>query len=153
MLTYKETGNDTPYDSDLQAMGRSNLKIKTSNGLSPEMFPEYITDLEYFYVSAPRPGYMARFIVAEDDSAFPYWPISPNDFGGQYGASNNGDLPGDIYRLLGGVVVRPNGGTPMYAGYQSSAFILPKGSNNNRIIGPGDEDLPSPDGKPARFSW
>jgi hypothetical protein len=28
---------------------------------------------------------------------------------------------------------------------------LPKGTNNNRVIGPGDEDLPSPDGKPARF--
>jgi len=39
----------------------------------------------------------------------------------------------------------------MYAGYQASAFILPKGTNNNRIVGPGDEDLPSPDGKPARF--
>jgi hypothetical protein len=39
----------------------------------------------------------------------------------------------------------------MYGGYQASAFILPKGSNNNRIVGPGDEDLPSPDGKPARF--
>jgi hypothetical protein len=39
----------------------------------------------------------------------------------------------------------------MYAGYQASAFILPKGTNNNRVIGPGDEDLPSPDGVPARF--
>lgn len=151
VLTYEEKNNSTPYDPALQDIGRSNLRIRTSNGLSPEMFPEYITDMAYFYASAPRPGLMGRFIVAQDNVVFPYWPTSPNDFGGQYGASNNGDLPGDIYRLLGGVVLRPKEQTPEYAGYQASAFILPKGSNNNRVIGPGDEDLPSPDGKPARF--
>jgi len=80
-----------------------------------------------------------------------YWSTSPNSFGGQYGVSNNGDLPGDIYRLLGGVVLQPQGKPPKFSGYQASAFILPNGTNNNRIIGPGDEDLPSPDGKPARF--
>ena len=53
--------------------------------------------------------------------------------------------------LLEGVVLRPQGQTPEFSGYQASAFILPNGTNNNRIIGPGDEDLPSPDGKPARF--
>jgi hypothetical protein len=30
-------------------------------------------------------------------------------------------------------------------------LILPNALNNNRILGPGDEDLPSPNGKPARF--
>ena len=151
VLTYEEKGNRTPYNPSLQDIGRSNLRIRTSNGLSPDMFPEYITDMAYYYASAPRPGSMGRFIVAQDNAAFSYWPMSPNDFGGQYGASNNGDLAGDIYRLLGGVVLRPKGQTPLYAGYQASAFVLPKGSSNNRIIGPGEEDLPSPDGKPARF--
>jgi len=151
VLIYEVKGKDTPYDPALQGIGRSNLRIKTSNGLSPEMFPEYITDMEYFYGSAPRPGFMSRFLVAHDNSRAPYWPTSRTNFGGQIGASNNGDLPGDIYRLLGGVVLRPKGKTPAYAGYQASAFILPKGTNNNRIIGPGDEDLPSPDGNPARF--
>jgi hypothetical protein len=94
---------------------------------------------------------MGRFIVAQDNVISPYWVTSPNSFGGQYGASNNGDLPGDIYRLLGGVVLRPQGEPPKFAGYQASAFILPNGTNNNRIIGPGDADMPSPDGKPARF--
>ena len=151
VLTYEEKGINTSNDPFLQDIGRSNLGIRTSNGLSPDMFPEYITDMAYYYASAPRPGLMGRFIVAQDNAAFSYWQVSPNDFGGQYGASNNGDLPGDIYRLLGGVVLRPKDKTPMYGGYQASAFVLPKGSNNNRVIGPGDEDLPSPDGKPARF--
>ena len=151
-LIYEEKGKNTSYDSALQSTGRSNLRINTSNGLSPDMFPEYITDTAYFYASAPRPGLMGRFIVAQDNIIGPYWPTSPNSFGGQYGASNNGDLPGDIYRLLGGVVNRPKGHPPEFAGYQASAFILPNGTNNNRIIGPGDEDLPSPDGGPLDFS-
>ncbi len=150
VLTYAAKGNTT-YDKNLQSIGRSNLIIKTSNKLSPEMFPEYITDMQYYYGSAPRPGFNSRFIVSHDNIRAPYWPTSPNSFGSQIGASANGDLPGDIYRLLGGVVIRNSGQTPMYAGYQASAFILPKGTNNNRIVGPGAEDLPSPDGIPARF--
>jgi energy-coupling factor transporter ATP-binding protein EcfA2 len=132
-------------------IGRSNIIIKTSNGYSPEMFPEYITDMQYFYGSAPRPGFNSRFIVSHDNIRAPYWPTSPNSFGGQIGASNNGDLPGDIYRLIGGVVIRNKGQSSMYAGYQANAFLLPKGTNNNRIVGPGTEDLQSPDGVPARF--
>ena len=151
VLIYEVKEKNVPYDPALQGIGRSNLRIKTSNGLLPEMFPEYITDMEYFYGSAPRPGFMSRFLVAHDNTRAPYWPTSRTNFGGQIGASNNGDLPGDIYRLLGGVVLRPKGQAPAYAGYQASAFILPKGTSNNRIIGPGDEDLPSPDGNPARF--
>jgi hypothetical protein len=151
VMTYTVKGSNATYNSTLQTIGRSNIVIKTSNGLSPEMFPEYITDLQYFYGSAPRPGFNSRFIVSHDNIRAPYWPTSPNSFGGQIGASNNGDLPGDIYRLLGGVVLRNKGQSPLYAGYQASAFILAKGTNNNRIVGPGDEDLASPDGVASRF--
>lgn len=152
VLTYRFVNSTTPYDSGVQSIGRSNLKIQTSNNLSPQMFPEYITDMQYFYGSAPRPGFNSRFIVSTDNIRAPYWPTSPNSFGGEIGASANGDLPGDIYRFLGGVVVKNNNQTQtMYAGYQASGFILPQGSNHNRVIGPGDEDLPSPDGVPARF--
>jgi hypothetical protein len=151
VLTYTVNGTNSTYDSGLQTIGKTNLVIKTSNGLLPEMFPEYITDLQYYYGSAPQPGFNSRFIVAHDIIRAPYWPTSNNNFGGETGASNNGDFPGIIYRLLGGVVVRQKGQSPSYAGYQASAFILPKGTNNNRIIGPGDENLPSADGTPARF--
>jgi hypothetical protein len=118
--------------------------------LSPQMFHEYIVDRQYWYGSAPRPGFNSRFVVSTDNIRAPYWPTSPNSFGGEIGASANGDLPGDIYRFLGGVVVK-NQTAAMYAGYQANGFILPKGSNNNRVIAPGSEDLPSPDGVPARF--
>ena len=64
---------------------------------------------EYYYGAAPRPGFMGRFLVGESNVRAPYWSVSPNSFGGQIGASPNGDAPGDIYRLLGGVVLRRPG--------------------------------------------
>jgi hypothetical protein len=151
VLSYSNATNPTAYDPNIQGIGKTNIVTKTSNNLSPEMFPEFITDLQYFYGAGAQPGFNARFIVAYDYTRAPYWPTSNTNFGGQYGASNNGDMPGTIYRLLGGVVLRNKGQTPNYAGYQATAFILPKGTNNNRIIGPGDENLPGPDNTSARF--
>ena len=151
VLTYEDKNNPVPYDTKLSGIGVTNLKILTSNGYSPHLFPEYITDWMYYYGAAPRPGFMSRFIVGDNAVRAPYWPTSPNSFGGQIGASNNGDLPGDIYRLIGGVVIRRNGETPQYAGYMSSAFLLPKGTNNNRIIAPGGEDVIGATGEKARF--
>lgn len=151
VLNYETKVNPAPWDAKLQSIGISNLKLKTSNGYSPHLFPEYITDWQYYYAGAPRPGFMGRFLVAENGTRAPYWPTTSNSFGGQINASQNGDLPGDIYRLLGGVVVKDAGKTPLYAGYMSSAFILPEGSKNNRVISAGGEDLIGSNGKKARF--
>ena len=151
VLTYELKKNQEPYDNTLQSIGRTNLRILTSNGMSPHLYPEYITDFAYYYGSAPRPGFPSRFLVGEDGVQAPYWPVSNSNFGGQYGASNNGDRQGDIYRLIGGVVLRPQNGQPLYGGYMANAFILPKGTNNNRIIAPGAEELKGADGRKSRF--
>lgn len=151
VMTYEVKGEEKPWDPKLSSVGVSNLAIKTSNGYSPHLFPEFITDVEYYYGAAPRPGFMSRFLVGESTVRAPYWPTSPNSFGGQIGASANGDQPGDIYRLLGGVVRRPREGAPQFAGYIASAFILPAGTNNNRVIAPGAEDVIGPLGTKARF--
>ena len=151
VLTYQMQGDTSAWDTKLNSVGTTNLRIKTSNGYSPHLYPEYITDLEYFYGAAPRPGFMGRFIVGESNLRTPYWSVSPNSFGSQIAASSNGDAPGDIYRLIGGVVLRRAGQTPLYAGYLSSAFLLPKGSNNNRVVEAGSEDLNGPFGTQARF--
>lgn len=144
VLIYEWKDKPQPYDNTLQGIGRTNLRLVTSNGYSPHLFPEYITTWAYYYGAAPRPGFMSRFIVGEDGVRAPYWPTSPNSFGGQINASSNGDLPGDIYRLIGGVVLRQPDAKPAYAGYLASAFILPGGSGNNRVIAPGSEDVPGP---------
>jgi hypothetical protein len=154
VLNWELKVNPAPWDPRLRGLdgvGSSNLQFKTSNNYSPHLFPEYITEWNYYYAGAPRPGFMSRFLVGEDGTRAPYWPTSPNSFGGQINASPNGDVPGDIYRLLGGVVMRKAGQTPLYAGYMASAFILPKGSNNNRIVAAGTEDVPGADGSWSRF--
>jgi hypothetical protein len=151
VLIYELKQNPKPYDSRLQGIGVTNIQLRTSNGYSPHLFPEYITDWEYYYSGAPRPGFMGRFLVAEDGTRAPYWPTSPNSFGGQINASGNGDSPGDIYRLVGGVVLRDKNVAPAYAGYLASAFLLPKGSRNNRIIAAGSEELEGSDRSKARF--
>jgi hypothetical protein len=104
-LTYEtKVTNPQRNDAQLNGIGATNLQLKTSNGYSPHMFPEYITDWEYYYGAAARPGFVSRFVVGETAIRAPYWSVSPNAFGGQINASSNGDMPGDIYRLIGGVV-------------------------------------------------
>lgn len=150
-LSWASKADPTAYDPKIQPIGNTNIRLATSNGYSPHLFPEYITDWQYFYAGAPRPGFMGRFLVGETGIRAPYWPTSNSNFGGQINASNSGDMPGDIYRLLGGVVIRNQGKAPMYAGYMANAFIIPKGSNNNRVIAPGAEDLLGPNGEKARI--
>lgn len=151
VLTYQPQGDTSAWDTKLNGVGTTNLRITTSNGYSPHLYPEYITGREYYYAAAPRPGFMGRFIVGESTVRAPYWPVSPHSFGSQIGASVNGDAPGDIYRLIGGVVLRPTTQGPAYSGYIASAFLLPKGSNNNRVVAAGSEDLNGPMGTRARF--
>lgn len=151
VLIRENVGETKPWDTKLTGVGTTNLYLRTSNGYSPHLYPEYITDRQYYYGAGPRPGFMSRFLVGESTVRAPYWPVSPNSFGGQIGASPNGDLPGDIYRLLGGVVVRDAGKTPLYAGYMASAFLLPRGTKNNRVVAPGAEELIGPTGEKAKF--
>jgi hypothetical protein len=151
VLVWAAAGEDMAWDWNLAGIGTTNLMIRTSNGLSPHLFPEYVTDREYYYASAARPGFMPRFLVGESNVRAPYWSTSPNYFGGQIAASSNGDLPGDLYRLIGGVVKADQGQAAAYAGYLASAALLPRGTNDNRIIAPGAEDITGPTGAKARF--
>jgi hypothetical protein len=150
VLTWSPRGEDN-WDGSTGGIGVTNLMFRTSNGLSPHLFPEYITDREYFYASAARPGFMPRFLVGESTVRAPYWSTSPNYFGGQIAASSNGDLVGDLYRLIGGVAKRDVGQPPVYAGYLATASLLPKGTKNNRVVAPGAEDLTGSTGEKNRF--
>ena len=149
-MTYELKSNFQRDDPGMNGIGISNIQLKTSNGYSPHMFPEYITEWNYYYGSAARPGFVGRFLVGETSIRTPYWSVSPNSFGGQINASSNGDSPGDIYRLMGGVVMRPVNGQPNYAGYIASAFLLPRGTNNNRVIQAGSEELTGSTGQKSR---
>jgi len=149
-MTYETVINPQRNDAQLNTIGASNIQLTTSNGYPPHMFPEYIANWVYYYGSAARPGFMGRFLVGDSLIRTPYWPVSPNAFGSQINASPNGDSPGDIYRLMGGVVLRQADATPAYAGYIASAFLLPKGTNDNRVIAPGSEELTGSTGQLSR---
>ena len=153
VLTYVRKGETEDLKRGTLGIGYSELQFpQCEGGWDPFTHPEKIRQKGgYWYAAAPRPGFMSRFMVATNGVFAPYWPTSNTNFGGQAGASANGDMPGDIYRLLGGVVVPEKNGPPSYAGYLANAVILPAGSGNNRIISPGLEDLPGPDGKQGRF--
>lgn len=151
VLIYENKDAAEPWSNKLDDIGTTNLFVQTSNGLSPHMFPEYVTARQYYYASAARPGFMARFLVADSVTRAPYWATAPNDFGGQAGSSYNGDQPGDLYRFIGGIVKQDAGKAPAYAGYLSSGAILPKGSNNNRVVAPGSTDIIGSKGEAARF--
>lgn len=150
ILSWATKVNPAPYDPKIQGIGLTNVAIQTSNGYSPHLYPEYITDFMYFYAAAPRPGFMGRFLIGENGTRAPYWPTSSTNFGGQINSTSNGDAPGEIYRLLGGVVIRKKDQVPLYAGYMANAFILPRGSQDNRVIEPGSEDITGPTGQKAR---
>src|SRR5208337_2357634 len=66
VLTYELPGDAPPNDRQIQGIGATNVKTRTSNGLSPHLYPEYISDRAYYYAAAPRPGFPSRFLVAED---------------------------------------------------------------------------------------
>lgn len=151
-LTYDRRDRPQTYDEKIfQRFGRTNVRIRARGDFSPHLYPELIEDWAYYYAAGPRPGFSSRFSVGEDGYRFGYWQTSDTRFGNQFGASDGGDSPGDIYRLLGGVILREKGAGPLYAGYLASAFILPGGSNDNRVIRAGEEDLLGPDGSRRRF--
>ncbi|MCX6627915.1 MAG: hypothetical protein NTW28_09835, partial [Candidatus Solibacter sp.] len=51
-MTYETKVNPQRNDSQLNTIGATNLQLKTSNGYSPHMFPEFITDWAYYYGAA-----------------------------------------------------------------------------------------------------
>jgi hypothetical protein len=77
-MTCEFKKNAQRNDSALNGIGTSNLQLQISNGYSPHMFPEYITDSAYYYGAVARPGFVARFVAGETAIREPYWPVSPN---------------------------------------------------------------------------
>lgn len=55
---------------------------------------------------------------------------------------HNGDLPGDIYRFLGGAVIQDSrSDRPLYGIYSSVGIVIPSGALGNRISAPCAEPL------------
>jgi hypothetical protein len=135
-------------DGMLTAQFEDGLEVKTetANDIHPYNFPEKIKKHAYFYFSAIKPGIMARTLIADTRALFKdsYWSTSPtfNAFGRQINAGEDDDFPQDMYRFMGGVVVRDRENDKTdYGIYASCAIVIPKGSNGNRVVAPFSEPL------------
>lgn len=122
------------------------VKTETENNIHPYVFPEKIKKHAYFYFSGIRPGIIARTLVADPGAVFKdsYWATNPafNAFGRQFNASEDDDLPQDIYRLMGGFVFNDKENNRIdYGIYSSMAIVIPKGSRANRVVAPFSEPL------------
>jgi hypothetical protein len=96
----------------------------------------------YTYFSSIRPGFTAFVLASDSTPSGAYWSTSPNDFGGQFNAGANGDMPNDLYVNMAGLVYKDHArGTVDYASYVSSTVFHPKETNNDHVSAPMAEPL------------
>jgi hypothetical protein len=122
------------------------LLSHTSNGYCPFEYPEFIDRLGYFYAAAIRPGFVVRQLAGGEDSPNTYWTTTDTSM---YQIGSSGDQEDDLYRLTGGAVLLDRaGGRARYGAYASTAVVLPKGAQDNRVTAPLTEPLYAPAGAP-----
>ena len=76
------------------------------DGYHPLAFPEHKRVEAYTYLGIVRPGFVVETTAYENEAIGYYWLVSPNRYGRHFGSGVNGDLPGDIYRIQAGLVLR-----------------------------------------------
>jgi len=113
-------------------------------GYSPYAWPGDIELEAYTYLSVIRPGLPILSMAYAGNYMAPCWIISPNDYGYRFHSSPNGDLPEDLYRVMGGLVVRDyETGKNYYDAYSSAIRILPPGSSYTAVQPPGEIPMTS----------
>jgi len=120
------------------------LPILSANpeGLSPYLFDENNEIEAYTYMSVIRPGFLVMSLAFSGSFMGPCWIVSPNPYGGQINTSPNGDLPGDLYRVMAGLVVKDKvTGENHYDAYASAIVVLPPGAYANSVSAPGERPL------------
>jgi len=132
-----------------------NLPILSANadGLAPPVFPEGNTIEAYTYMSVVRPGFPVMSLAYTGSFMGPCWIVSPNPYGGQINTSPNGDLPGDLYRIMAGLVVKDlQTGRNHYDAYAAAISTLPAGSYSTSVSAPGDRPLMILNGREFPYS-
>ncbi len=108
-----------------------------ANRYQPHAFQEDQEIVSYYYSSSIKPGLLSRNVVSDSTNSTSYWIITPNFFGHQFGSGENGDVRGDLYHLMGGVVYRNlKTGVNKYGIYHSSALVADGRDENNRVEAP-----------------
>ena len=133
---------------------RDHLPILSANtrGLSPQVFTRHNELEAYTYLSVIRPGFPVMSLAFSGSFMGPCWIVSPNPYGGQINASPNGDLPRDLYRVMGGLVVKDlKQGRNYYDAYAATIVALPPGSHANSVSAPGQRAVTRANGRDFPF--
>ncbi len=112
------------------------------DGLHPYAFPEDNEVDAYTYLGVIRPGFPAMTSVHQSDAIGLYWVASPNRFGEHFNVGPNGDLPGDIYRIQAGAVLKDHlTGRNYYDAYSAAVVVVPTEGEATALVAPGERWL------------
>ncbi|MDP8223867.1 MAG: hypothetical protein P9L99_10945 [Candidatus Lernaella stagnicola] len=134
--------------------GADHLPILWANGrgLSPFLYREDNEIEAYTYLSVIRPGFPVLSLAFAGSFQGPCWIVSPNTYGGQINAGPNGDLPGDLYRIMAGLVVKDKKtGRNYYDAYAATVVATPPGTWNNAVAAPGEQTIYWQNGREQYF--
>jgi len=120
-------------------------------GLSPFLFAEH-NDIEaYVYLSVIRPGFMVLSLAFSESHLQPYWVVSPG-MEGEVPTRPVGDLAGDIYRVMAGLVVKDRANSRLYYdAYASAIANIDPGFAKMSVSAPGERPLVVVNGRPQHY--
>jgi hypothetical protein len=96
----------------------------------------------YIYLGVVRPGFPVMTSVMESEALGLYWLASPNQYGFHFNTGYNGDLPGDVYRIQAGAVLKDfETGRNYYDVYGASIAVAPSEGAVTSILPPGEKPL------------
>ena len=114
------------------------------DGWNPFGFPQKREVEAYAYVGVVRPGFAVMTSVFDYSAKGFYWTASPNTFGAHHNRGLNGDMPGDVYRVTGGMVLKDRvTGQNHYDAYASTVVFreFDDQPGSASILAPGERPL------------
>ncbi|MDP8223863.1 MAG: hypothetical protein P9L99_10925 [Candidatus Lernaella stagnicola] len=120
------------------------LPVMSANahGWNPYQFPSENLLEGYTYLSVIRPGFQVLNLAYSQSHMQTYWIISPNAREVNVKTRPNGDMPGDVYRVMAGVVIKDLAAKRNYYDAYASAIVSPApGLADNAVVEPGGRPL------------
>jgi hypothetical protein len=121
-----------------------------SDGWHPSAFPDKKRFDAYAIMGIVRPGFPVMTLAFQTEAIGMYWLASPNRFGYHFNAGANGDLPGDMYRIQAGAVLKDlETGKNYYDIYGASIVVnVSEGMTGaSSILPPGERPLVTTNGR------
>ena len=128
------------------------LPVSGAGKLHPFAHPEHNSVEAYTILGIFRPGLPVMTSVHQRDALGLYWLTSPNSFGHHFNNGPNGDLPGDLYRVQAGLVLKDRvTGKNHYDAYSAAIAVTSPGVAGTAIRPPGERPLVTVAGRQHRI--